>query len=374
VSNSFKVFAVDDDPIILSVIREIVEPDCAVETFDRAETCQARLDTEKPDMFLLDVGLPGMDGYAFCRQIKDDAGLRQIPVTFISGYDTIDAKLMGYDAGGEDFIVKPFAPEEVLQKIKVAKQIVHNKRSLQEQAEASEYLSSLALASMDEAGIVLQFMSKLIGWNSEQEIAEGLLELMQRYRLDGVVQARTVRRSFTLSKAGINLPLETSVINHVRGMDRIFEFRNRSVHNFERVTLMVNNMPLDDPDFCGRIRDNLSVAAQGADSRLQAIEVEEVNRENQEGILDALQSVRETISAMRQAHLQDRSASTEIMVELDQDLANSFVHLGMTDNQERQMENLVSNFMKRLVEVLDRGEETQEAMQKLSEKLGQLQR
>jgi hypothetical protein len=44
----------------------------------------------------------------------------------------------------------------------------------------------------------------------------------------------------------------------------------------------------------------------------------------------------------------------------------------MTDKQERQMEDLVGNFMKRLVELLDRGEETQEAMQKLSEKLGQL--
>ena len=373
VGSSFKVFAVDDDPLILSVIREIVEPDYALETFDSAEACMARLDEEKPDMFLLDVGLPGMDGYAFCRQIKDDAALRQIPVTFVSGHDTIDAKLKGYDAGGEDFIVKPFVPEEVLQKIKVAQQIVQSKQSIQEQADASEYLATLALASMDEAGIVLQFMSKLIGWNSEQEIAEGLLELMQRYKLDGVVQARIAQRSLTLSKDGANLPLETSVINHVRGMDRIFEFRSRSVHNFERVTLMVNNMPLADPDFCGRIRDNLSVAAQGADSRLQAIETEEANRKNQEGILDALQSVRETISAMQQAHLQDRAASTTLMVELDQDLANSFVHLGMTDNQERQMENLVGNFMKRLVELLDRGEDTQEALKMLSDKLGQLQ-
>jgi hypothetical protein len=176
-----------------------------------------------------------------------------------------------------------------------------------------------------------------------------------------------------LSKAGANLPLEVSVIEHVSGMDRIFEFRSRSVHNFERVTLMVNNMPLADPDFCGRIRDNLSVAAQGADSRLQAIETEEANRRNQNGILEALQSVRESISAMHQAHLQDRAASTALMVELDQDMANSFVHLGMTDNQERKMENLVGDFMKRLVELLDRGEETQEAMRGLSEKLGRLQ-
>lgn len=371
-SNAFKVFAIEDDHLILDIMRTILEPHYLVETFESAEACMTRLDTERPGMMLLDIGLPGMDGYTFCRQIKDDANLRSIPVTFVSGYDTIEARLKGYDAGGEDFIVKPFAPEEVLRKVKVAQQFLQGRQAILEQAEASEYLSTLALASMDESGLVLQFMSKLIGWSTEQEVADGLLELLQRYKLEGVVQARTAQHCLTLSRAGANLPLETSVINHVRGMDRIFEFHARSVHNFERVTLMVNNMPLDDPDFCGRLRDHLSVAAQGADSRLQAIETEAASRKNQAGILDALQSVRETISAMRQAHLQDRAASNALMVELDQDLANSFVHLGMTDNQERQMEDLVGNFMKRLVELLDRGEETQEAMQKLSEKLGQL--
>lgn len=363
----FKIFAVDDDPIVLEVIRDIAEPDCAVETFGSAEACLARLDEKKPDMFLLDVGLPGMDGYALCRRIKGDPGLCQIPVTFVSGHDTIDARLKGYDAGGEDFIVKPFEPEEVLHKIKVAQHILQNQRTLQEQAEASDYLSSLALASMDEGGIVLQFMSKLIGWSSDQEIAEGLLELMQRYRLDGVVQTRTAQRSLTLSKTGTNLPLETSVIDHVREMGRIFEFRARSVHNFDHVTLMVNNMPLSDQEFCGRIRDNLSVAAQGADSRLQAIETEQ-------GVLTVLQSVREAIGTLREAHIRDRAASSELMLELDRDLANSFIYLGMSDKQERQMENLVGTFSKRLVHLLDRGDEVEQTMQALVDQLGQLQR
>lgn len=373
-SNQFRIFAVDDDSVVLMTIQDIVEPDYALETFDSGEACLERLDTAKPDIFLLDVGLPGINGYDLCKQIRIAPGAGEIPVIFVSGEDTIESRLKGYDAGGDDFVTKPFVPAELMRKITVAQQTVRRKKSLQEQAEASEYLSSLALASMDEAGIVLQFMSKLIGWSTEQEIAEGLLELMNRYQLNGVVQTRISQRSLTLSKAGVNLPLETSVINHVRGMDRIFEFRARSAHNFDRVTLMVNNMPLADPDFCGRIRDNLSVAAQGADSRLQAIETEEANRKSQEGILEVLKSVQESISAMRQAHQQDRAASTELMVQLDQDLANSFIHLGMTEKQERQMENLVGDFMKSLVVLLDRGEETQLAVQKLSEKLGQLRK
>jgi len=164
----------------------------AIETFESVEVCMPRLADERPGMFLLDVSLPGMDGYSFCRQIKDDPSLRHIPVTFVSGHDDIDARLAGYDAGGEDFVVKPFDPDEIKRKIKVAQHTIQNQKSLQEQAEASEYLSSLALASMDEAGIVLQFMSKLIGWSTASDVAGGLLELMQRYRLVAVFPRRLV--------------------------------------------------------------------------------------------------------------------------------------------------------------------------------------
>ena len=58
----FKVFAVDDDPIILNIIREIAEPECTVEVFGSAEDCLSRLGEARPDMFLLDVGLPGING------------------------------------------------------------------------------------------------------------------------------------------------------------------------------------------------------------------------------------------------------------------------------------------------------------------------
>jgi FixJ family two-component response regulator/cell division protein ZapA (FtsZ GTPase activity inhibitor) len=323
-------------------------------------------------MFLLDVGLPGMDGYAFCRQLKDDAAFSRIPVTFVSIHDTIDARVLGYDAGGEDFIVKPFEPAEVLRKLKVAQHIVQSQSSLREELEAAEYLATLVMASADETGILVQFMSKLIAWENTQEIAAGLLELLQRYRLDGVVQTRMAHHTHTLSAAGANLPLEVSVIEHVRTQGRIFEFRKRSVHNFERITLMVNNLPLDDPEYCGRLRDHLSVAAQGVDSRLKAIETDEANRRSQAGILLALESVSETIMSLHEAHQRDSAESSALMMELQETLVNSFFRLGLTEGQETFLQDMVGNFMKRMAALLERGAETQTAMQSLNERLSNL--
>jgi CheY-like chemotaxis protein len=371
-SQIFKVFAVDDDPVVLDIISVILEPECQLQTFTSAEACQERLASDKPDLFLLDITLPGIDGYSLCREIKDDSALRNTPVIFVSGHDTIEERIKGYDAGGEDFIVKPFEPEELLRKFKIAQQIVRNQRSMAEQIAEAEMLSSLIMASMDETGILLQFMSKLIAMESPEEIATGAHELMQRFRLDGVVQTRNGTEAQTTSASGKNIPLEVAVIEHVRSQGRIFEFRQRSVHNFERVTLMVNNLPLDDPDYCGRLRDHLSVAAQGIDSRLKALHTEDASHKAQEGILSALRSVGDSIMELREAHQRNHADSSKLVVDLQEALLDSFYRLGLTDNQEKFLQNMVGDFMTRMAALLDRGSASQETLQRLNDKLGQL--
>ncbi|MBS1198303.1 MAG: response regulator receiver [Proteobacteria bacterium] len=371
-SDFFRVFVVDDDAATLEMIRTVLESEYGVETFDSVEACLPRLEQNKPDLFLLDVSLPGMDGYTFCRQIKDDFALNRIPVTFVSSHESSEARLKGYEAGGEDFVVKPFNPEELRRKVRVAEQIARSRKNLEEQIESAEYLSTLALAGMDEGGIALQFMSELIAWESEQEVAEGLLRLMQRYRLDGAVQTRIGGNKMTRSAAGINLPLESSVLDHVSKMDRIFEFKNRAVHNFERVSLMVNNLPLNDPDYCGRLRDNLSIAVQGADSRLRAIEIEMANRRSQEVVLNAMASIRDSITDLQHSHEQDKNLRSLLIFDFEKGLMDSFVHLGLTEKQEAFLMDFVNNFMQRLVSQFDRSQETFGALNGLSEQLRQL--
>ena len=370
--SAFKVCVVDDDPAVRDIICAMLDPDYPVEAFDSAEACQAALTDTLPDLLLLDINLPGMNGYTFCQQIKSDGRLRKMPVIFVSGHDSPEERIAGYDAGGEDFIVKPFEPEELLRKVKVAQQIVQNQRTLAEQVEESEHLSSLVLASMDETGILLQFMSKLIAMNSAQEICAGGLELLRRYRLEGVVQTRLDGETLTMSASGTNLPLEASVIEHVRNQGRIFEFSRRSVHNFERVTLMINNLPLDDPEYCGRLRDHLSVAAQGIDSRLKALSDEIRSRRAEQGIQQALENVGKTIIDLHEAHKVNAEASSSLIVGLQESLLNSFYKLGLTDNQEKFLQNMVGDFMTRMVELLDRGLQTQDSLRRLSDQLSDL--
>ncbi len=237
--NNLRVFVVDDDAIILDVLRATLAAECELHTFASAEACLGALADVKPDLFLLDVSMPVMDGYALCRQLKDDWDTQDIPVVFISASDNNETRMLCYEAGGDDFIQKPFDPAELLSKLGVAGRILAEKKALREQAGYAQRTAMAAMVSMGELGVVLQFLSKSFACNTLDELAAALLDAMQQYDLQAAVQMRIGNEVLTLSHNGRNVPLEVSVLNHVRESGRIFQFKSRCVFNYGQVTLLV---------------------------------------------------------------------------------------------------------------------------------------
>jgi DNA-binding response OmpR family regulator len=369
---NFTIFVVDDDLLALELVHGVLNTQYTVESFCDVESCQEQLASSRPDMFLLDVRMPGIDGYAFCRQLKDDPALRHIPVTFVSGQDTLEARLTGYDAGGEDFIVKPFETDELLRKVRVAQQMADNARLIRQQLDDSELLSSLVMANMDEYAILVRFLREVIGCETQAAVAECGLDMLRRFGLEAVIQVRGTEQTLTLSARGSNLPLEESVLQHVRTLDRIFEFRNRSVHNFEHLTMMINNMPVHDPELCGRLRDHLCIAAESAESRLRAIETEAANTRNESGIRNAMRRIQGITSALSQAYLEDSTASSDLVMQFENGLAKCFINLGLTEGQEREIGDMVTGFTEELVQLFERGIESHEPLLEVSRELERL--
>jgi CheY-like chemotaxis protein len=372
-AKDFLIYIVDDDPMIQAALESILEDDFSLELFGSAEDCLAQLDKgAQPRMILLDVSLPAMDGYALCRLLKERDDTREISITFISAHDTIEARLTGYEAGGEDFVVKPFDVAEVRRKVDVTERRCKETARVKEQTQSAEQLTELLMASMNDYVALVSYLGKLAGAVSAHEVAEFTLDLLSNLGTEGVVQVRVKSGEVTMSKQGINLPLETSVMNHVRTMDRIFEFKNRCAFNYDRATIMLNNMPVQDPEACGRIRDSFAIAAQGADTRLQGIDAESQNRMKQEGIRTLLQGVAQSVAQIKQQQRDNQLEAADIVFHLQEDMMNSFVHLGLTEGQERYLENIVRAYAERLLGVIERGAESQKILEELSNDLQQL--
>lgn len=112
-----KILAVEDSKVAQAQLLDILEGEYEVTLQENgAQAMSAAVETG-PDLILLDINLPGMNGYDVCRLLKGDARTREIPVIFLTGLDTGPEKVKGFEAGADDYIVKPFYPEELVARV-----------------------------------------------------------------------------------------------------------------------------------------------------------------------------------------------------------------------------------------------------------------
>ncbi len=116
-----KVLIVDDEPINVKLIEEILEYEDEFQSMAAVDgqSALAMLNEYHPDIIILDIMMPGIDGYEVCRQIKNDPRHKFTKILMVSGKAMVEERLQGYEAGADDFITKPFIDDELLAKLKV---------------------------------------------------------------------------------------------------------------------------------------------------------------------------------------------------------------------------------------------------------------
>lgn len=111
----YKILMVDDDLEVLQVNKKFFEEkECKVKVCSDATRAMGIVEEFKPDCILLDVMMPEIDGYTLCRQIRQ---VTSVPVLFLSGKVSEDDKIEGFEAGGDDYIEKPYSLREVYVRI-----------------------------------------------------------------------------------------------------------------------------------------------------------------------------------------------------------------------------------------------------------------
>jgi len=134
------ILTVDDDPNNLSVVRDcLVECNYTILVAEDGESAVQRADYAKPDLILLDVMMPGIDGYETCRRLKSLENTKDIPVIFMTALAETGHKVKGLEVGAVDYITKPFQREELLARIAVH---LHNRELTKRLLEAKELLET----------------------------------------------------------------------------------------------------------------------------------------------------------------------------------------------------------------------------------------
>ena len=128
------VLLVDDQPANLAVLSKLLtEAGYKVRAVSSGERALEAARAAVPDCVLLDVAMPGMDGYATCAAFRADAALADVPIMFLTAFDDAAHKIQAFQAGGRDYISKPFQVEEVLARVGSQMRLARLERELRVQ-------------------------------------------------------------------------------------------------------------------------------------------------------------------------------------------------------------------------------------------------
>ena len=116
---SKRVLVVEDQPDSRQIIRDMLAPaDYEITEAENGEEALAAIARQRPDLILMDVQMPIMDGYTATRRIKADAALRSIPIIAVTSYAVSGEEKKARAAGCDDYVPKPFSPRQLLAKIR----------------------------------------------------------------------------------------------------------------------------------------------------------------------------------------------------------------------------------------------------------------
>jgi len=110
------IFVVDDEFNIREIIKKYLEAEgYKVVTFSNGDTVYEELTRLKPDLIVLDIMMPGLDGIELCKKIRSSS---EVPIIFVSAKDEEIDRIIGLEIGGDDYMSKPFSPRELVIRIK----------------------------------------------------------------------------------------------------------------------------------------------------------------------------------------------------------------------------------------------------------------
>ncbi|MBU0947000.1 MAG: response regulator [Proteobacteria bacterium] len=153
ISSSHTILIVDDNQVNLNLLSSILQGvNYTVIAANSAEKALEQIRTRSPDIILLDVMMPDMDGFSLCRRLKEDDRFSDIPVIFLTSLSRKADIVEGFNAGGHDYIVKPFNRQELLARVRnhihLYDMLLENKRLIKLSEDASlsksEFLASMS--------------------------------------------------------------------------------------------------------------------------------------------------------------------------------------------------------------------------------------
>jgi CheY-like chemotaxis protein len=270
------ILVIDDKPANLASLERILGSTYRVSLCENGEACLDLVHQIFPDLILLDVDMPVMDGLTVCRKLKAAPATSMIPIIFISALSCLDERLAGYRAGADDYVAKPYNMDELLAKIRIA---LNNRFDLEAARERTPQMfddAADSLSTCNELDVIRQFIGEASDCPDLRTLGECLLETFDRFGLRVIV--RMLSNGHYFSHAGEVGALDREMMEAMYDKGGLIEFGYRTLINADHVSVLVRNVPLQDIARHQRWKENLMLLVGVINNCVTAVEAENIQQ------------------------------------------------------------------------------------------------
>ncbi|WP_193771218.1 response regulator transcription factor [Candidatus Magnetaquicoccus inordinatus] len=288
------ILAVDDEAMNREILREALEEEYVIECLADGPSCLAAVKERLPDLILLDVKMSPLTGLEVCRQLREDEDLPHIPIIFVSALGSLEERMAGYQAGGDDYLVKPFAIDELSSKIALLLEYSAQMQQLQQASREARHVAMTALTAAGEMGEILRFLQESLSCNDHRALADLLFATLDNLGLEGILRLGSAGTATFYNRTSIIHPLEKSVLGHCGTDQRVITFGKSAIFSSTQAMLFIRALPIEDEESYGRMKDMLAMLIMGVDARLVELQKSLHLAKREQALAQLLHSIEQT--------------------------------------------------------------------------------
>lgn len=346
-------------PTVLLVDREKDFFNSLVETYPDmdllfADNCNDGLqmsEQSKPHLVLVDADTHYQSGGQ--AHLEALVNSNQSYLIMLANNGDMDLRIRSYQDGAIDVIEKNSSNEEI--KGRLAFYFDMHKRIQQGQLQLREAQQSAfqAMTSAGELGVIMAFMRKSYHIHTLQDLAAQVVGAVGQYGLNCAVQIRSELGQVDLNTQGKPNPLEAELCHKLAHHGPIYDFENRTIFSYSKVSILIKNMPLDEQDRYGRIKDNVALLCEAASSREQTLTTELKLASQSESMTTMLQDTRQILNGVKLRHNDQLVNAQHHLSDMMVQLERALISADLSEEQENDLLSTTSNAVDEAMRIVD---------------------
>jgi DNA-binding response OmpR family regulator len=365
-----KVLIVDDNATEIHILVENLREEYATRVATNGSRAIELLrGGYQPDVILLDVVMPDLNGYDTCRQIMSMPSSHRADVIFVSGHDTVEEKLAGYEAGGSDYLIKPIVPDELTQKVRLAISNRIAREKLHIEIDSAVETAMTALSVSEHQGILVDFLRKCMTASTPEQIAQLAVSACNKFGIGCCIQVRCPWGKLEFSDEGSVSPVESELLSRLYNNDKSSAPKSICISHQGAISLLARHLP-EESEKRSRLREYLGILCDSAAQRFDCLmQNTGVPHAADSLLVRFIHQQQHSVDEWLKESRQHKEKILHLFDGMTQHIERDFTSLGFSEKQEALLMSLLQEGAEQLAAHCEDGHALDERLQKLFDEL-----